>query len=450
MGTFLSKNSSNDPKLPKTTKTKRPAATVHNDSANTTDITILPDESITLAPVAADTYQRISAAVIGDANADDSSNALYGTPQQLKFIDPRSPFVCRTPIDGLGSPTGSPSPQYAVTKQLDLTTDESILLLTPCSKADGTGAAVHQKTILQQKLLKNFGYQDFDPRSPTQFINRTPMRLTNLAASTSVAAMPSAEILLQHAAENIEESNNVLNESLRSAEDMNNDVNESIQAIAVPSEYAIESTDIEDDSGLYATPKTIDVEVIDDSSNADPRSPSDNVDRTPIVLQHAERVFDVAAFASVMCNDNENIENHPSSPPQTPKAATKSNRIFEDALDDVTATSTPVAFAVRTSSIAKKLSNDIPTPRTPLGCLGNRGRQSLLPSAGGAATNKQSVVKHPILFIGQQQQQATHRKSLAQLAVVSTLGKGNVAAVPVESKIPVLKMASNNAGWNKA
>lgn len=415
MGAFLSK--SNNEKLAKSNKRSAAKPQLNaSTNANTTDMTTLADDST--CTLAAD----VSAISAPPTDAADESLATPATPQTQKFIDPRSPFVCRTPIDARGgSPATTP---FAVTKRLDLTTDGDAmsLLSTPTSRLP-----VVQKTALQQKLLKNLGYQEFDPRSPTQFINRTPMRLGGELMGMEPAAAVTATASEVHA--NAEEANNALNESMdRPTESVNNEINESIQATELPADVedtiavdvavAAESTVIQintntstESEAITPPAKTATAAVPSEDLVDDPRSPSTNVDRTPIVLN---AVADDAGLDTVDSSD----DNRPALPQSSlAQLPTTTNDIFQDVAEPENACVTPRKTQI---AVAKKSNEAMQLPRTPLGCLANlnKGRQPLL-----ASGHKQ--LKHPILFVGkhqkQQPQQQTHD---SKIPVMKSIGGG--------------------------
>lgn len=310
---------------------------------------------------------------LDELNAPESalSDAVAATPEPKKFVDPRSPNIRRTPIDELGSPTRTP---IVATKRLNLTTDEENLS-TPPSRLVGT-----QKNFLQEKLLKNLGYQAFDPRSPTQFINRTPMRW--------------------------EANDDSFDASL---------INESVQPVELSSQTEDECADVAHESTASG-----DAEDAADSSidkflaelEIDPRSPSVNVERTPIVFKHnhihAQDAMVAQPPPESICEDIENI------------ATPCKDTIYEDEANAVTTPTTPKPVQQQPIDKASH------TNRTPLSCLANKGRASLLHS------NKKNMPKHPILFIGQQQQQPKSMKTGA-----TAFGNNNLNSK--STKIPVFK-----------
>lgn len=352
------------------------ASSSHHAAANTTDMTTLADDS-TVSEL------NTSAAAM---SINDSTIAAPNTPQRQppsadQFIDPRSPFVCRTPIAAAGA-----GQQFAtVTRQLDLTSGD--LLGTPVQPHHQQPA---MRNALQQKLLRNLGYQACDPRSPTQFINRTPMRAAGelLGQSTASASQPPIVIV---------NTDNALNESRdtsavsRSTEHVNNAINESLQAAESPllDDSAVAEASAVEDSAESAesalTPPKVSSAAVDAEIHDDPRSPSVDIERTPIVLAaEDEAVVDddeVEHQGLDTVDAGANDENAPVAvavrSPQP--AAMVANAIFEDDVG-VAAISAgePVATAVQATprkpsaiAVASKRSN-AEAPRTPLGCLGNR------------------------------------------------------------------------------
>lgn len=259
------------------------------------------------------------------------SDPSLSTPEPKKFIDPRSPTICRTPINDLGTPS---TPSIAATKRLNLTTDAENLS-TPPNRLIGT-----QKNFLQEKLLKNLGYQSFDPRSPTQFINRTPIKW--------------------------EENEQKTEDSL---------INDSVQAVEhpepeqIPDEVANDSVESLEDPDTSIDKFIAELEI-------DPRSPSINVERTPIVFKQELVLDDSIELPS------ENIEN---------RSTPMKHSIYQDEAD----AHTPATPKVEPTTLIP--SNN---QRTPLSCLANKGRPSVLQQSN----NNKNKPKHPILFIGQQQQ----------------------------------------------
>lgn len=426
MGALLSK-STND-KQPKTSKRsarKNLQQPQHNQlnassNTNTTNLTTLADDSTCTS--AADV-----SAISAPSTAIDNDQLASCTPAHVQpFIDPRSPFICRTPIDARGGSPAAANP-FAVTRRLDLTTDDaSLMMSTPTSRILPGG----QKSALQQKLLKNLGYQEFDPRSPTMFINRTPMRLDGelmgVGASCTFAA---GEV---HA--NAEEANNALNESMdRPAESVNNEINESIQATELPADAAdqcpIALAPVDEElmipqSNTNAlepetmTPPAKSAVVAEDVEDLvkDPRSPSINVDRTPIVLltHSTSEVDDVDTVDSTDANIQ--VPMVQPLPEPEPSTTATNDGIFKDAEVESVCTTPRKTFAV------SKRPNEALQPRTPLGCLANqnKGRQSLLMSAGG---HKQP--KHPILFVGKHQKQQTQYGDSKIPVMKSVVGGGS-------------------------
>lgn len=263
------------------------------------------------------------------------------TPEPKKFVDPRSPTICRTPIGDLASP---PTPGIGATKRLNLTTDDHNLSSTPPSRLVGT-----QKNFLQEKLLKNLGYQSFDPRSPTQFINRTPIRWEENDPNSddcSLVVNDSAQAVEMSQTELLpEEEEEVANASVESVGDADSSIDKFIAELEI-----------------------------------DPRSPSINVERTPIVFKHY-----------VFLDDS--IELPASEFENTNKISTPiKHSIYQDkaVVDDDTPTTPKLTQTV------DKLTNN----RTPLSCLANKGRPPTVQHSNKKKNN--NVLKHPILFIGQQ------------------------------------------------
>lgn len=257
------------------------------------------------------------------------------TPEQKKSLDPRSPTISRTPIDQLTCP----APAIAATKRLNLTTDDQNLS-TPPSRLIGT-----QKNFLQEKLLKNLGYQAFDPRSPTQFINRTPIRwVVNNDQSISDCGL----------------------------------INESVQAIDLSQTEELPVEEMANDSSA---------EIVEDAESSidkfiaevemDPRSPSVNVERTPIVFR--SQLF-IQPFVELPPVEKENINEI---------ISIASNTIYQDE----NTIDTPITPKLDAAN-GKSSNNN----RTPLSCLANKGGRPTV-----SQSNKKNMAKHPIIFIGQQQ-----------------------------------------------
>lgn len=277
------------------------------------------------------------AAIEAHHQSDETLLDTVSTPEPKKFIDPRSPNICRTPIESLGSPETS----ITVTKALNLTTDEQNLS-TP-NKLVGT-----QKNFLQTKLLKNLGYQAFDPRSPTQFINRTPMRLDGA----------------------IDSNDQSFDSSL---------IDTSVPGVELPHLDTTSCTKESSDASVAQEDGETSIDQIIAELEIDPRSPSVNVERTPIVFSHTIPTAEDYPVVEIVLDDVEN---------QTP---TKHN-IYQD--EESATPASDAKITPRQTQTNEKAANN----RTPLSCLGNKGRSALQ-----SKNRMTKMPKHPILFIGQQQ-----------------------------------------------
>jgi hypothetical protein len=160
-----------------------------------------------------------------DAEIESTTPIVSAAPNNL--VDPRSPNLCRTPINDLPFTCSK-----IVSKAQDLTNDDNIstsLTTTP--------------TKLKTKLLRDLGYS-FDPRSPTVDFDRTPLNFKDPDLTDDLSSLSLYE------------------------SDINTPIKETITNNSL--------------SETSSTPRVKNVE----SSGAviDPRSPSIDIERTPLNL----------------------------------------------------------------------------------------------------------------------------------------------------------------------
>lgn len=338
------------------------------------------------------------------------------TPVLGNFLDPRSPNIYRTPLDIKQNNI------KRITKQQSITLDDSTSACTPT------------KSILTEKLLRDLGYNFNcnDPRSPTLMISRTPIYLTKKTAynddsfdcslisandsctdDANAATHESAEL---HPSEddggvrNAQIENNFTEEIAENIENLNT----TFDTMSIQKREFLESHFDLTDFG---------------DSMTDPRSPSLNVERTPIIIKE-ELKEDII----------ENIVEEPIITEVDPVFNINYSKPVDESCGDensfkIAAASTNIIkhLIYEDENIDKKDTNIMSTPkkdvkhnlsgnRTPLGCLGNT------PNGKNQTTkNPGKTPKHPTFFI---QQNSTPKNQHAFANVVSNRRK---------SKIPVFK-----------
>lgn len=323
---------------------------------------------------------------------------IQNTPQNKNVLDPRSPNIYRTPLnynEASASPGGTQMNAIQITKQLNLTTDDSIML-RPASQG-----------LLKAMLLRDLDQNAMlDPRSPTQFINRTPM---NLKSSQSAATIDESFecSLVETNTPDISYNASTNNDASLPTDEiqLTAAIEESFNEIAItePKEFLETNFDTSDPV------ESIPCDPVE-SIACDPRSPSLNVDRTPLVLKSEPEMTD-SFFESISEPENVTIVEAP----VTTCESSANNLIYEDVAETGICSTPKRISALQT----------VPKVRTPLGCLGNMVSQ----------VNNTRPSKHPSLFIEEQQKLAITPKN--QKAFPKRLSNNMNS-----SKIPVFK---NNA-----
>lgn len=309
---------------------------------------------------------------------------IHHTPQNNKNSDPRSPNVYRTPLthnDGSVSPSSTAINAIPITKQLNLTTDNSILLRPP---ANGLLKAMLLRDLDQNSML--------DPRSPNQFIQRTPLHLKSSKSTVLTDDSFDCSLIEDNAQDtsytalSTSESASLPTEPLQLADN----IEESLNAITLtePKEFLETNFDTSDPVELIIA--------------CDPRSPSLNVDRTPLLLNTVPAMSDLL-FERLSEPENVTIVEKT---PVTSKKVSSNHLIYEDE---------NVAETEMRPSATKAL----PKVRTPLGCLGNTV----------SLVNKSRTPKHPVLFIEEQQQLAFTPKNHKSIA--KRLSTTNSSKIPI-------------------
>lgn len=322
-----------------------------------------------------------------DTKETCETDEIYHTPQNKNVLDPRSPNIYRTPLnhnEASASPSGTQMNAIQITKQLNLTTDDSILL-RPAAKG-----------LLKAMLLRDLDQNAMlDPRSPTQFINRTPMNLKSTQSTTTVDESFDCSLVEDNAHDSSYTATSTCEDASLPTDklQLTANIEESFNAIALtePKEFLETNFDTTDSVESIA---------------CDPRSPSMNVERTPLVLKSETAVSD-STFENN--SEPENVTIVEESPVSMLKLTT--NLIYEDVAE------TEIFSTPKRTSANKA----VPKVRTPLGCLGNMVSQA----------NNTRAPKHPSLFIEEQHQLAhtPMQKSLAKRL------SNNVNS----SKIPIFK-----------
>lgn len=114
---------------------------------------------------------------------DEEVLTMSATATPNKFLDPRSPNPFRTPITDLPYNDAKP-----VSKMQDLTSDDNISTSTSITP-----------TKLKNKLLRDLGYNTLDPRSPALNFDRTPINFndSNISDDFSLAELSLTESDIQ-------------------------------------------------------------------------------------------------------------------------------------------------------------------------------------------------------------------------------------------------------------
>lgn len=199
---------------------------------------------------------------IDEGDNDDGGETAdeLGTPQSKRCLDPRSPNIYRTPLPYIELET----PPNKVTKQQNLRTADM--------------SQMQPIALLREKLIGQMGgggqaVTVFDPRSPSQYIARTPL---NLSTSNAINDESFDGSLLVVAVE--------ADASAASIEPIN------VDAVAADTKMNDEecvSLDVVEAEATTTTVPIVESNAIE-TPKIDPRSPSLNVDRTPLVLSGTE------------------------------------------------------------------------------------------------------------------------------------------------------------------
>lgn len=300
-----------------------------------------------------------------DAKVTSETAEIHHTPQNMKVLDPRSPNIYRTPLSHnviSASPSGAQMNSIPITKQLNLTTHDSIL------------SRPAPKGLLKAMLLRDLDQNAMlDPRSPTQFINRTPLNLKSTQSTTTIDESFNCSLFEDNDAQDNSYTATSSSDDASPPTDqfqLTATIEESFHAIALtePKEFLETNFDTSDPVESIA---------------CDPRSPSLNVERTPLVLKSEPVILSDSIFEAD--SEPHNVTIIEETPVTALKAATN-HLIYEDVAETE-------IFNTPKGTSAKKA---VPKVRTPLGCLGNMVSQ----------VNNTRAPKHPCLFIEEQQQLA--------------------------------------------
>lgn len=252
-----------------------------------------------------------------------------------KVMDPRSPNPFRTPMGDLPFRDIKP-----LTKAQNLTNKDNISTSTTTTP-----------TKLKTKLLRDLGYS-FDPRSPAVNFDRTPLNLndSNMTDDFSLTGLSLNESDIQNSGGNFDRTPLKLNDSSMTD-------NFSLAGISLNDTDDDQTRTKENHIETFYTPQVTAVKLSE--VEMDPRSPSIDIERTPLNLRIvADEIQEDMNMQSVVEEDAEK----PSTLESVVMIENVKNMIYTDDHEDHEA-STP-------NTKSDKIESDV-RQRTPLSCLIN-------------------------------------------------------------------------------